>query len=414
MHRRQFLQSASLFTASSLISGGLHGWIVKYPTAAQAPRGRFPRLIVILLRGGVDGLNVVVPYREEDYYEVRPSIAIPEPGTAGGALDLDGQFGLHPALADLMPLWKAGQLAFVHASGSPDPSRSHFDAQDYMETGTPGRKGTPDGWLNRLLALLPDQSPTQAINLGNTTPLIFTGSHSVANLPLGPQARRSLPLDRPATQTAFDRLYSGQDALSQAYQQGRQVRDIVMADLNTEMMESARGAPLPQGFSQDAQRLAQLFRGKTQPQIAFLALGGWDTHVNQGSSQGQLARQLQPLGQGLAQLVRDLGPMFADTTVVVMSEFGRTVQENGNRGTDHGHGNVLWVLGGQIQGGQVYGPWPGLESAQRYQGRDLAVTTDFRAVIASVLTRHLGLTTADLTQIFPGYTLQTQIPLVKV
>ena len=364
---------------------------------------------MVFLRGGIDGLNVVVPYRDAAYYEARSTIALPEPGASGGVLDLDGQFGLHPALVDLMPLWRSGQLAFVHASGSPDPSRSHFDAQDYMENGTPGLKDTTNGWLNRLLMTLSQRSPTQAVNMGSITPLILMGPANVASLAQGRQATHRLPVDRPVIQAAFDRLYSGDDPLSRAYQEGRRARDILMADLKAEMIQASKGAPTPENLSRDAQRLASLFKGNAQTQIAFLALGGWDTHVNQGP---RLSRLLKPLGQGLQALTLALGPLFANTTIVVMSEFGRTVAENGTQGTDHGHGNVLWVLGGNIQGGRVYGQWPGLEPSQRFQGRDLAVTTDFRDAIAPLLTQHLGLSSAGLAQVFPGHTPQTTIPLV--
>lgn len=408
MRRRQFLQYAA---ASGVTAMGL-GWLEKQPVYSQSSSGRQPKLIVILLRGAVDGLNVVVPYRESGYYDARPTLAIAKPGEAKGAIDLDGQFGLHPALADLMPLWKSKQLAFVHACGSPDPTRSHFDAQDYMELGTPGNKKQGDGWLNRVLAHLPAGRPTQALNLGNQTPLILSGSKSVANLAFGRQAIRPLPLDRPPIQSAFDRLYEGDTHLSRAYQEGLEAREILKAELNTEMMKASRGAPGPSSLKTNGRRIAQLLSGNAETQIAFVSLGGWDTHVNQGSTQGRLARLLKPLGEGLNQIKAELGKTFDDTTIVVMSEFGRTVAENGNGGTDHGHGNVLWVLGGQIQGGKVYGEWPGLAESQRYQGRDLAITRDFRDVIAPLLTQGMGIESKHLKQIFPGYSPQTTLGLI--
>ena len=409
MRRRQFLQYA---TASGVTAMGL-GWLGKQPVYSQSSLGRQPKLIVILLRGAVDGLNVVVPYREAGYYDARPTLAISKPGEGkGAAINLDGQFGLHPALADLMPLWQSKQLAFVQACGSPDPTRSHFDAQDYMELGTPGNKKQGDGWLNRVLAHLPAGRPTQALNLGNQTPLILSGSKSVANLSFGRQAIRPLPLDRPPIQSAFDRLYEGDTHLSRAYQEGLEAREILKAELNTEMMKASRGAPGPSSLKTNGRRIAQLLSGNAETQIAFVSLGGWDTHVNQGATQGRLARLLKPLGQGLNQLKADLGKTFDDTTIVVMSEFGRTVAENGNGGTDHGHGNVLWVLGGQIQGGKVYGEWPGLAESQRYQGRDLAITTDFRDAIAPLLTKGMGIESKHLNQIFPGYSSQKALPLI--
>lgn len=405
MKRRQFLQRAGLVSASTLVAIGGHGWIARSDaqTLNNVGGGNPKRLIVLFLRGAVDGLNVVLPYREVAYYDARPRIAIPQAGQTGGAIDLDGQFGLHPALAPLIPIWQQKTLAFVHASGSPDPTRSHFDAQANMETATPGLKTTSDGWMNRLLGILADHNPIQAVNLGNTTPRILTGKMPVASLALGRNAATPLPLDRPQVANYFDRLYSGQDALSQAYQEGKAARKALLSDLATENKQANNGAPLPYGFASDAQRLAQIMRKDPKVQLAFMALGGWDTHVNQGSSQGQLARNLEQLGKGLSALQSSLGDVYADTTIVVMSEFGRTVHENGDGGTDHGHGNVMWLLGGGVQGGKVHGEWPGLETDQLYQSRDLAVTTDFRDVIAQVLERHLRLSDRQLDRILPSY-----------
>ena len=367
---------------------------------------------MIFLRGAVDGLNVVVPYRETAYYDARPTIAIPQPGKDGGALDLDGQFGLHPALASVLPLWQQGSLAFVHSAGSPDPTRSHFDAQDNMERGAPGVQTIHDGWMNRLLGSLAGNNPLQAVNVGDLTPRILSGRMPVATLTLGRGAASPLPIDRPQVAAAFDRLYTKNDTLGQAYREGRVARKALLADLDTETKMANNGAPLASGFASDAQRLAHIMNKDPRVGLAFMALGGWDTHVNQGSSQGQLARNLEQLGKGLATLQTALGATYADTTILVMSEFGRTVHENGDRGTDHGHGNVMWVLGGNVQGGKVYGDWRGLSSDQLYQGRDLAVTTDFRDVIATVLERHLQLPPNKLSQILPHYQpMQKQLPL---
>lgn len=405
--RRQLLRYGALAGASSLVTVG-NLWS---PQHAWGQSSRSPRLIVILLRGAVDGLNVVIPHRESAYYEARPSVAVPKPGQPQGALPLNDQFGLHPALESLMPLWKAGQLAFVHACGSPDATRSHFDAQDYMETGTPGNKRIKDGWLNRLLANLPAGPITQAVSIGDQTPLILSGRKQVTTLPLGRKAIRRQSIDNVPVQTAFDRLYQGDDTLARAYRRGRQARTALLAEFNAEMMQASKGAPSPVNAASDLNRLAKLMTGKTQTQVASISFGNWDTHVNQGSSQGQLANRLRSLGEGIQQLTQALGSTFDDTTIVVMSEFGRTVDENGNQGTDHGHGNVMWVLGGQVSGQQVYGKWPGLAQAQRYQGRDLAVTTDFRDAIASILTQHMGLDNTQLAQIFPGYSIQQTLPL---
>jgi uncharacterized protein (DUF1501 family) len=361
------------------------------------------RLIVILLRGAVDGLNVVVPYADTAYYAARPSIAIARPGEPGGALSLDDRFGLHPALASLMPLWRAGTLAFIHAAGSPDPNRSHFEAQRYIENGTPGRSITPDGWMNRLLQALPGpRNPTEAVSVGPTLPRILTGTAPVANLPLGPNAAKALPVDQPALGDAFDRLYSGDDALGRAYREGRRARAQLVGDLAREQASADAGAPPPASFAARAWQLAHLIGGDPRIRLAFVALGGWDTHVDQGSHVGQLANRLRPLGEGLAALAQGLGPAWRDTVIVVLSEFGRTVHENGDRGTDHGHGNVIWIAGGAVKGGRVYGDWPGLMPAQLYQRRDLAVTTDFRAALAAILGPHLRLSERQLDVVFPG------------
>jgi uncharacterized protein (DUF1501 family) len=414
MHRRQFLQHTGFVAASTLTAVGIHSWVARsFAQASRTPQGlESKRLIVIFLRGAVDGLNVVIPYREAAYYEYRPKIAIPQPGKENGALDLDGQFGLHPALAPLMPLWQQKSLAFIHSSGSPDATRSHFEAQDNMESGTPGLSATPDGWMNRLLGVMSGRNPIQAVNVGNTTPRILAGRVPVATLALGKGAARPLPLDRPQVAAAFDSLYSSNDALSQAYKEGRIARKALLSDLEAETKMANNGAPLPNGFASDARRLAQIMVKDNRVKLGFMALGGWDTHVNQGASQGQLARNLEQLGKGLAMLQTTLGSAYQDTTILVMSEFGRTAHENGNGGTDHGHGNVMWAMGGGVHGGKVYGDWRGLSPEQLHEKRDLAVTTDFRDVIAAVLERHLNLSDPTLNRILPSYRpLQKNLPL---
>ncbi|MGC1306406.1 MAG: DUF1501 domain-containing protein [Phormidesmis sp.] len=400
MKRRQLLKRTALLSASGLAAVGTHGWAWRNPAQAAA---RTPRLIVILLRGAVDGLNVLVPYQEANYYELRPTIAIVPPGTAAAALDLDGQFGLHPALSALMSEWQAGHLAFVHASGSPVSVRSHFQAQADLETGTPGVDTTPDGWLNRLLAFLPTGTTTQAVSVGGTLPLIFSGPKSVASVALGRAGTLPLPTDQPQIQAAFDRLYANDSRLAQVYQAGRAARDVVMQALNDEMMAASRGALDPSQFATSAQYLARLMVGDAATQVAFMELGQWDTHVNERDI---LNRHLDALGAGLATLATALGPVYRDTAVVVMSEFGRTVAENGNGGTDHGYGNALWLMGGSLKGAQVYGEWPGLATANLYQSRDLAVTTDFRDVLSALLAQHFSLSEPALAQIFPGYRAQ--------
>ncbi|MEL6765273.1 MAG: DUF1501 domain-containing protein [Cyanobacteria bacterium J06607_6] len=364
-----------------------------------------------MLRGAADGLNIVVPYKETQYYQSRPSIAIARPGENNGALDLDGQFGLHPSLEALMPEWEAGNLAFVQASGSPEATRSHFQAQDYLENGTPGDNRTNDGWLNRLISVLPDGTSTQAVNMGRggTLPLIFKGSESVSNLTITPNGSPSFSADQQGAQAAFDQLYARNSRLADTYQAGRQAQGMLREELEAEGMEASRGAPTPQRFANTARALARVMQGDTGTQIAFMQLGGWDTHVNQ---RGALNRLLTPVGNGLATLAQELGPLYQDTTIVVMSEFGRTIAENGNSGTDHGHGNAMWIMGGGVQGRKVYGEWPGLSSANQHESRDLAITTDFRDVVISILTQQFGLNNNALAQVFPNYRQQKRIALV--
>ncbi|MDB5959178.1 MAG: hypothetical protein JWP59_472 [Massilia sp.] len=404
MQRRTFLHSMAL-GASLLLPIGRGVWAA----SGAAPTAK--KLIVIMLRGAVDGLNVVAPVGDENYLRLRPTIGLSLPGMEGGALDLDGYFGLHPALAPLQPLWAEKKLAFIHASGSPDSTRSHFDAQDYMESATPGRKNTPDGWMNRLVASLPGATtPSRALSIGPVMPRILSGRSPAMNLPNGAAATRANILDKKDVGAAFDQLYAGHERFGRAYQDGKKAHQDVMAAaaaaLEAERSNPAnpadRGAPLPNGFPDDAARLAALMRNDPNIQLAFVDLGGWDTHAAQGAGKGLLANRLAPLGQGLAVLARRLGPLFDDTTIVVMSEFGRTARENGNGGTDHGHGNVMWVMGGAVNGGKVYGDWQGVGDAALNEGRDLPVTTDFRAVLAHIAERHMGLGDRQLGKIFPN------------
>jgi uncharacterized protein (DUF1501 family) len=397
MDRRDFLKLAVLSTSGLLLLDG-NGWAAR----ATDDDKNHKRLVVVFLRGAVDGLNVVVPYSDSSYYVSRPTIAVPRPNESGGALRLDGHFGLHPALTSVMPLWEKGTLAFVHASGSPDPSRSHFDAQDFMETATPGLAKTPDGWLNRLLGVLPGtRSSSEALSVGPTLPRILSGPIPAANLPLGKAGTRPTPLDRPEIQAAFDRLYRGNDPLSVAYREGEASRKKLLAELTEEMQMADQGAPSPVGFADEAKNLGRLMARDSSLKVAFIALGGWDTHINEGSVQGQLPNRLNALGESLSTFVQALGSAYSDTVILVMSEFGRTVHENGNTGTDHGHGNVMWVMGGNVRGGKVYGQWPGLSGNELYEGRDLAVTTDFREVISVVLESQFGLTSSQLNKVIP-------------
>jgi uncharacterized protein (DUF1501 family) len=418
MNRRQFLQQIAFAATASVIGSqarASHGRVVSSPVVASRAAASPNRLIVVFLRGAVDGLSVLIPYQEAAYYQVRPTIAIPRPGAADGALNLDGYFGLHPALAGLMPLWQQGSLAFVQACGSPAETRSHFDAQRNMESGTPGRKATVDGWMNRLLTVLATDSPMGAVTDGATIPTILRGQAKVANLWLGNGATNPVALDRERLRMAFDQLYQQEDALSQAYRIGLDARRVQLQALTggEGAVSDHRMQPgTANDFVQTTQQLARLMVKEPQIQLAFLGVDGWDTHLDQGGSRGLLATNLQNLGTGLAALVQGLGPVYRHTAILVMSEFGRTVRENGNGGTDHGHGNVLWLLGGNIRGGKVYGDWHGLEEGQLHEGRDLPVTIDFRDPITTLLQQHLQIESAQLQQIFPEYTPRHQLEVI--
>jgi len=398
MLRRDFLRYTAATGGLSLLRLGNDAWAAQGGDVAQQ------RLVVVFLRGAADGLNVVIPYSEQDYYSLRPTIALARPGQNGGALDLDGRFGLHPALQSLLPAWKERSLAFVHACGSPDESRSHFEAQGYMESGTPGVRITRDGWMNRVLVGLPGpHAPTEAVNFGETMPKILSGKMAVASLSSGEGAEMGSALaEGTPIDSTFDRMYAGSDALSVAYRQGRVARRELTSDLQKDMMEAAGGAPSAKGFPETAAKLCHLMKNDPTIRLAFFGLSGWDTHVQQGSTEGRLARYLKPLGDGLATLHGGLGAGYGRTVVVVISEFGRTAHENGNGGTDHGHGNVMWVMGGSVNGGKVYGEWPGLDEESLHEQRDLAITTDFRSAIGEVLATHLKLTPQEVANVFPN------------
>lgn len=434
LHRRDWLlHSASTLAAGGLLLPGAPAFATAPATGPRPADGRLPRLVVVMLRGAIDGLNVVVPHGDPVYARARPRLAIARPGEDGGALPLDGLFGLHPAAHPLMAYWQRGLLSFVHASGSPDPTRSHFDAQDYLESGTPGHKGTPEGWMNRLLAGLPGpHSASRALSLGNTPPRIFAGPAPVAYLGTGPKALDPKAIDQARLQRGLDKLYAGQDGLSQDYRDATQSRQDMRRSLAQAEQQDRRmkdespsrdptadaGAPSARSFAGDARRLGELMRGDPHTQLAFTSVGGWDTHVNQGAATGPLAARLGTLCEGLDALARGLGDTLRDTVIVVMSEFGRTVRENGTGGTDHGRGNAMWLLGGPLQGGaggRVLGEWPGLEDRALADGRDLAITTDYRHVLAPLLRGHLGLGDEPLARVFPALPARTSpaLPLLR-
>jgi uncharacterized protein (DUF1501 family) len=410
MDRRGFLQALSLQALSwggaASLASKCSAWAMVSPSPVASTR----RLIVVFMRGAVDGLSLVVPYNETNYYRQRSTIAIGKPGSANGTIDLDGQFGLHPALAPLMPFWKEGSLAFVHAAGSPDPTRSHFDGQDNIESGTPGNKATPDGWLNRLEGTMPAteemrSAPTRAVSIGSLLPRIFKGRNSVATVASGAAAARPTALDRPSVRRAFEAVYNDDTLMGSMFANYVAARADVVAAIeqaDPETMAANNGAESTHAFATDATRLGAFMRPDPRVQLGFLAVSGWDTHANQGDANGgQLARLLSPFARGMSALARSLGPAYADTTIAVISEFGRTVAQNGNAGTDHGYGNVMWLMGGPVAGGKVHGEWPGLDDTALHQGRDLAVVTDYRTVLAQICTRHLRLSDADLLKVFP-------------
>jgi uncharacterized protein (DUF1501 family) len=327
---------------------------------------------------------------------------VARPGSApDAALDLDGFFGFNPRLSPLAPIWQRGDLAVVHACGSPDSTRSHFDAQDYMETATPGVKSTPDGWLNRYLQARKDEraSAFRAVALTPQMPRMLQGKASAVAMnqiaQFGLRAENVSDPFEAEYAAAADRVLNGT---------GREAFDAMktLKSADPAQYQPENGAIYPgTAFGQALKQIAQLSRADVGLEVAFAELGGWDTHVNQGSAQGQLAARLDDFSRGIAALVTDLGERIADTVILTMSEFGRAVSENGNRGTDHGHGNAMMIIGGGVRGRKVYGRWPGLAVQQRYDGRDLAVTTDFRTVFAEIVVRHLGV--ADPGPIFPGF-----------
>jgi uncharacterized protein (DUF1501 family) len=362
-----------------------------------APGTRKKILVAIFQRGAADGLNIVVPHGEKAYYDLRPTIAIPRPG--GGeqaALDLDGFFGLHPALARLEPLFSQRHLAIVDAVGSPDPTRSHFDAQDYMESGTPGLKATTDGWMNRALSKAEKESPLRAISLGTVLPRTLRGAQPAVAV----QSLEDFRISNAQAAPELEQLYlsASDPALQSTGRETFQALAMLQA-LQKQAYQPAAGADYPRGrFGDSLRQIAQLIKADVGMELAFADVAGWDHHVNESA---RLANLLRDYGQGLAAFWTDLGDRMEDIILVTMSEFGRTAHENGNRGTDHGHANCMFVMGGAVRGGKVYGRWPGLQREQLYENRDLALATDFRDVLAELVARHLGNRRTET--VFPGF-----------
>ncbi len=397
--RRVFLRSGG----AALVSLGFAPSFLARTVEAAGTRKKL--LIAIFQRGAVDGLNMVVPHGDAAYYAARPTIAIARPGRENGALDLDGFFGLHPRMAPLAPWWASGHLAVVHASGSPDTTRSHFDAQDYMESATPGVKRTRDGWLNRYLQTREAGHPLQAVSLTTGMPRTLQGhAPALAVRRLDDFAVRG---DGPAA-AAFEAAYAaaGGDTLRSTAAEAFEAMRRLAASSRAPYTPAAGVAYPRSPFGDALCEIARLARADVGLEVAFAESTQWDHHANEGGATGQIANRLDDFARGLAALARDLGDRLADTVIVTMSEFGRAVAQNGSGGTDHGHGNAMLVLGGPVKGARVYGRWPGLAPELRHEGRDLAVTTDFRDVFAEIVVRHLGADAATAGTVFPGYTVR--------
>ena len=434
IERRMFLKQGGL----ALLSLGMPPGFLARTLFAESRAARSKRtLICIFQRGAVDGLAMVPPFGEEAYFAARRTTAIPKPGAPGGAIDLDGFFGLHPALDPLAPLYSRGEVAIVHACGSPHPTRSHFEAQDYLETAAPGDREVRDGWLNRTLgatgcacegrtladgaahaadhaagqAALAESSPLRGIAVGGDLPLALRGRVPTLAIPDlerfgidqdpargGSRARSASP----DAEAALAELYRGEEGLiaGAADESFDAIERLRRAD--PLRYAPAAGVEYPGGpFGRSLRQIAQLVKADVGLEVAFADVGGWDTHQAQGGSGGQLALRLGQLGQGLRALHDDLGDRMEDVVVLTMSEFGRTVAENGTGGTDHGHGTCMLALGGPVRGGRILGAWPGLDGDALHEGRDLAITTDFRDVFAEIVVRHLR--AERPAEVFPGH-----------
>ncbi len=407
--RRFFLKSSGLALAGL---GFAPGFLTRALAATDPVRRKV--LVTIFQRGAVDGLSMVPPVVEPAYAAARPGIAIPPPGAAeGAAFDLDGHFALHPALGALRPLWTGGSLAVVHAVGSPDPTRSHFDAQDFLDAGTPGVKSTADGWLNRALQASPEPgaTPLRAVALQPNLPRSLSGR--AAALSMNAISEFGVRGGRAGEALAV--------RLSQEYAAapdrglrttGREAFDAVriLREANPARFTPRQGAGYPAApIGQRLKQIAQLIKADVGLEIAATDCGGWDTHAGQGGAQGQLSNRLRELGDALSAFSTDLCERMADVCVVTMTEFGRTVRENGTRGTDHGHGSVMLVLGGGVRGRRVVARWKGLKEQDLFEGRDLAATIDHREVLGEVLASHLGV--RDLAAVFPGFTAREPVGL---
>jgi len=397
--RRDLLKFGSLGVAG-LAMATMPKWVWASSTLLKDS----PKILIVLFqRGAADGLNMVSPFNDKYYHKARPTIALNAPGQDKGALDLDGQFGLHPALSSLMPMWKNGSFAIVHAVGSPDGSRSHFEAQDNMETGTPGIKITTDGWLNRTLSdsYSKGQSPLTAVAISPRLPRILRGDYPVTSFP-NLNAYKFSGGDMQAS--SFDQLYEGSiDTLLSGV--GKETKDSVttLQKIIGNGPKNPEDAGFPKsGAGRSFFELSRVIKANVGLRIGFLDIGGWDHHANEGSTDGQLNSHLKDLGDAIAAFYQSMGDQAGNILLATMTEFGRTMQENGDRGTDHGHASVMMLFGGNVKGKKVYGQWPGLAPEQLFEGRDLQVTTDFRQIHSEILAQHLGVTVQN--NVFPGFT----------
>jgi uncharacterized protein (DUF1501 family) len=404
--RRGFMKGGALaLVGTSAIPSFLTRSVMAEMTSAAANK---KKLVVLFQRGAADGLNIVVPYQEKNYYAMRPSIAIQK----NQVLDLDGFFGLHPSMTSFKPLYDQGHLAIIHAAGSPDMSRSHFDAQDYMESGTPGVKVTEDGWLNRALQaeiLAGKPSAFRAVALGTQVPRTLQGKipaiavNNLADFSVGGRGPQTSPISN-----AFQAMYDeSSDAVLHGTGQETFEAVKMLKAADPSKYQPAAGVDYPKSpFGNSLKQVAQLMKANLGVEAAFSDIGGWDTHQNQGNINGQLANRLKEFSDTIAAFWKDMGDDAENITLVTMSEFGRTARQNGTGGTDHGHANVMFVLGGQVKGGKVYGKWPGLANEQLNEGRDLAVTTDFRRVLGEATYKTLGAKNLELvfpkSQVSPG------------
>jgi uncharacterized protein (DUF1501 family) len=409
MDRRYFLKSSGIALASFGLMSVAPKFLHQFANAQTLAdkNGKKKILITIFQRGAVDGLNMVVPYGESEYYNLRRNIAVAQPGKPDGAIDLNDYFGLHPSLKPFETFWKNKQLAVIHSVGSPDNTRSHFDAQDYMEAGTPGVKSTRDGWLNRILQTTRTEkdSPFRAVAMAQQTPRSMIGRASTVSMTnLSDFAIRAGAYTA-SVQGGFEAAWQ-ENAKDNLGDTGRETFEAVkfLRQANPSQYKPENGATYPNSpFGQSLRQIAQMIKAGIGLEVAFTDTPGlnWDTHANEGNGRGQLANLLRDFGASIAALATDLGKKMDDVIILTMSEFGRTARQNGSGGTDHGHGNAMFVLGNSVKGGKIYGDWKGLSNANLNEGRDLAVTTDFRDVFGKIAYKHLG--SRDLKKLFPNY-----------